>query len=123
MITPTEFMQLPVGDRADTLDRFREHLAGLVLAEAALVIREKAPSAAWIRVRHPSDVVSQLGGAVEVVSIRDGGGYALGGIGKTSAGRVNALLGEVARVWPLLLGPAGEVRTDVDLPASPGGLS
>lgn len=121
MITADDFMRFPVEDRAVALDTFREHLARLLLAEAAMVLREKLPSAAWIRVRMPMGVSLHLPNDVEVVSIRDLGGYALGKIGPVAARQVNALLREANLVHPNLLDPtaAPGAVVPVHLPAAP----
>jgi hypothetical protein len=122
MITPADFMRFPSEDRAVALDTFREHLARLLLAEAAMVIRQKQPGAAWIRIRFPSDVMSGLRGTAELISIRDLGGHILGGIGKEHADTANTLLGDVNRVCPGLLGRPDPDRSSVarvDLPATP----
>jgi len=122
MITPTEFMRWPAEDRAVALGTFREHLARLLFAEVAMVIRTRHPSAAWIRVRFPSDYISRTAEFVDLVSVRDAGGCALGGIGPTLAAEATVLLRDVQRVCPGLLGrPAGDdpLVVRVDLPPVP----
>ena len=123
MITAADFMRFPTEDRAVALGTFREHLARLLLAEATMLIRAQHPTAAWIRVRFPSDVVSQLSGTVDLVSIRDAGGYAVGRGGPKLAAESGLLLRDVQHVCPSLLGrsgPDGPCVVRVDLPPVPG---
>ena len=90
--------------------------------EVAMVIRTRHPSAAWIRVRFPSDYISRTAEFVDLVSVRDAGGCALGGIGPTLAAEATVLLRDVQRVCPGLLGrPAGDdpLVVRVDLPPVP----
>lgn len=125
MITAADFMRFPPEDRTVALDTFREHLARLLLAQVvAVLIRDRHPSAAWIKVRLPNDYASRTADFVDLVSIRDAGGYICGGIGPGPAAEVTVLLCDVQRVWPGLLGrpdPGGPCVLRVDLPPAPAG--
>lgn len=114
--TAEEFMSWPTEQRYQALNASRADLGQLLLAEIAVTLRQLLPTAAWIRVQ-----LSNLepDGTAELVSIRDAGGHSLGKVGKTAAGRVNMLLGDLNRVWPVLLGrlDSDDLVVRVDLPA------
>jgi hypothetical protein len=115
--TPTaeEFMSWPTERRYQALNASRAHLGQLLLAEIAVTLRQLLPTAAWIRVQ-----LSNLepDGTAALVSIRDADGHSLGKVGKNAAGRVNMLLGDLNRVWPVLLGrlDSDDLVVRVDLP-------
>jgi len=115
--TAEEFVSWPTEQRYQALNASRAHLGQLLLAEIAVTLRQLLPTAAWIRVQ-----LSNLepDGTAALVSIRDAGGRSLGKVGKTAAGRVNMLLGDLNRVWPVLLGrlDSDDLVVRVDLPAA-----
>jgi hypothetical protein len=122
MITPADFMRFPPEDRAVALDTFREHLGRLLLAEAAMVLRERLPGAASIGVRFPNSRGSWISGRVDLLSVCDANGRSLGSVGIKAALQATALLCDVQRVYPGLLGrpdPDSSSVARVDLPAVP----
>jgi hypothetical protein len=117
--TPTaeDFMSWPTEQRYQALNASRANLGQLLLAEIAVTLRRLLPTAAWIRVQLSS---LEPDGTAGLVSIRDAGGRSLGKVGKTAAERVNMLLGDLNRVWPVLLGrlDSDDLVVRVNLPGA-----